>query len=118
DGANAVAGTVTAADADTLQFQPAAPLAPARLYFATLSTGVTDTSGNAMAQPYYFSFTSESLPAIAHVQPGFGAAGVAIQAKLFVTFTKAIAGTIAVTDPANPSVAQAFTITNSSVAFV
>jgi len=58
DAANAaVAGTVTYAGT-TATFAPAA-LAPETTYTATLTTGIKDAAGNAMAQEYTWTFTTE-----------------------------------------------------------
>ena len=63
DAANIpVAGAVTYAGS-TATFAPAAPLAAARLYTATLTTGLKDAAGNALAQPHSWSFTTAAQAA-------------------------------------------------------
>ena len=55
----AVAGTVTYnASTDTATFTPSTALAYSTTYTATITTGVTDTSGNPLASNYSWSFTT------------------------------------------------------------
>ncbi len=58
NGTTPVAGTVTYSGT-TATFTPATQLSPQTLYTATITTGVKDLAGNAMALPYTWSFTSE-----------------------------------------------------------
>ena len=52
-----IAGTVTfVAGTDRIEFLPSQPLKPGMLYTVTITTGVHDTSGNAMAANYVWSF--------------------------------------------------------------
>jgi len=58
-GSIAVTGTVSYdAPSNTAKFTPSAPLAPSTNYTATISTGVKDTSGNAMQANKVFTFTT------------------------------------------------------------
>lgn len=57
-GTTPVSGTVTYSGM-TATFTPATQLSPQTLYTATITTGVKDLAGNAMALPYTWSFTSE-----------------------------------------------------------
>ncbi len=58
DGAGAsVAGVVTASGT-TATFTPSAPLAGSTTYTATVSTGIKDMAGNALASAYSWSFTT------------------------------------------------------------
>ena len=56
-GATAVAGTVSVAGA-TLTFTPTSVLGMQLAHTATLSTGIRDLAGNALAAPYSFAFTT------------------------------------------------------------
>ncbi|MGY1733782.1 DUF4082 domain-containing protein [Geodermatophilus sp. SYSU D01045] len=56
-GGAAVAGTVSAPDATTLVFTPAAPL-PAGAEVRAVLSGVRDRAGNALAAPYTLTFTT------------------------------------------------------------
>jgi hypothetical protein len=59
-----VAGTVTIAG-PVVTFTPAAPSAPlplATLFTARVEVGLTDLSGNALAAPFTFTFTTEPAP--------------------------------------------------------
>jgi len=56
-GTTPVAGTVTYAGV-TATFKPTANLAASTVYTATLTTGVKDLDGNALAANYSWSFTS------------------------------------------------------------
>jgi hypothetical protein len=58
-GTTPVAGTVTLSPSGTMAtFQPSAPLAQGKTYTATVTTGVLDLAGNALAQPHAWSFTT------------------------------------------------------------
>ena len=63
-GATPVAGTVNYSGLDAT-FTPNASLAFDTLYTATISTGARDLAGNAMANPYAWSFTTGPAPAAA-----------------------------------------------------
>ncbi|NWF77845.1 MAG: Ig-like domain-containing protein [Chloroflexi bacterium] len=61
---SAVSGTVTYdPETYTATFTPGANLDYDHEYTATLSTDITDEAGNPLAEPYTWSFTSESAPA-------------------------------------------------------
>ena len=60
---SAVAGTVTYdSDTYTATFTPDANLDYDHEYAATLSTAITDEAGNPLAEPYTWSFTTQSTP--------------------------------------------------------
>jgi hypothetical protein len=59
-GATAVAGTVTSDDAVAV-FSPTSALLPNTLYTATITTGVKDLAGNAMASAYVWTFTTAAV---------------------------------------------------------
>ncbi|MBI5187352.1 MAG: Ig-like domain-containing protein [Nitrospinae bacterium] len=65
----------------TAKFKPSAPLSPNTTYTATITTGVKDTAGNAMASSYLWSFKTgagadSTAPAVSSVSPANGATGV------------------------------------------
>ncbi len=64
DGGGPVAGTViyTEAFGSNAYFTPTDPLEPSTIYTATVSTGVTNKAGNALAQDYTWSFTTGAAP--------------------------------------------------------
>ena len=61
-GTTAVAGLVTYAGT-TATFTPAGPLAANTVYTATISTGVKDAAGNALAESKIWSFTTGAVAA-------------------------------------------------------
>ena len=74
-GATPVYGTVTYnAATDRAQFIPNAALQPSTQYTATLSTGIRDAAGNALASTYSWSFTTAAATS-APASPTLGAAG-------------------------------------------
>ena len=74
-------------------FTPTSNLALSTSYTATVTTGVKDLAGNALAANYAWSFTSGAAPdttppTITHVNPANGDAGVAINRKIAATFSE------------------------------
>jgi len=61
-GATSVPGTVTLSGA-TATFAPSQPLSNATTYAATVTTGVSDLTGNPLALSYSWSFTTEATKA-------------------------------------------------------
>ena len=58
-GVTPVLGTVTYSTiGDTATFTPSVPLTASILYTATITTGVTDLSGNALASNFVWTFTT------------------------------------------------------------
>ncbi len=114
---NPVAGTVTySAVGATATFTPTNPLSAAGLYTATISTGATDLTGNALATIYAWTFTTgtgpdTTAPTITLTTPAGGATGVAPNAAINATFSKAMnpstlnAATFTLTGPGSTSVA-------------
>ena len=85
-GLTPVSGTVTYADV-TATFTPSSSLAPSTVYTATITTGVKDLAGNALASNYVWSFTTATpTPAQAPVDLG-AAANYAVLAYSTVTNT-------------------------------
>jgi len=74
-GAAPVAGTI-AYNASTYiaSFTPSSALAPSTAYTATITTGVKDAAGNALATNHAWSFTTSAL-ASGQAAPALGAAG-------------------------------------------
>ena len=89
----AVAGTVTFdATANTATFTPNAPLGAALAYTATITTGVKDDKGVALAQDYVWTFTVAAIlgapPTVVSTVPADGATGVALNAAISATFSQ------------------------------
>jgi methionine-rich copper-binding protein CopC len=116
DGANDIAGTVTAMDARTLVLTPSAPLHEQRKYTATVN-GVADVATAPIASPYIFSFTTEALPRLTGITPPNGSSGVPTNAHVGVSFNKDITSTIAVT-PVGAGSTSALTLINAAGARV
>jgi hypothetical protein len=109
-GAAPVTGAVSyAAGSDTATFTPSASLALNTIYTATITTGATDTFGNAMAADFVWSFTTGSTvclagaPTVISSAPPNGSSGVCPN-------TVAIAGFSGAMNPTSIS-ATTFTLT-------
>lgn len=95
-GGASVAGLVTYASVGTTAtFTPAANLAPNTLYTATITTGVKDLAGNALAANYVWTFTTgagvdNSHPFITLTNPVSQATGVPLGQSVSATFNKAM----------------------------
>jgi len=94
-GAVGVSGSASYLDAThTAAFVPAAALSPVTRYTATLTIGMQDTSGNALAAPYVWSFTTGDLdttqPTVLDRFPGIDAVDVPLGASVVVTFSEAL----------------------------
>ena len=93
-GSTAVAGAVTYTGT-TATFTPAANLAYSKVYTVTVTTGVKDFAGNAIAVNYTFSFTTldapETTPPVVNsTDPLNNAIGVAGNKVVTVTFSEAM----------------------------
>ena len=93
-GGAAVAGSVISSG-QTATFAPAAPLQVSTLYSATVTTGVKDLSGNALAAAKVWTFTTGSsadttAPVVATTSPLPAAVGVLTTASIQATFSKAM----------------------------
>ncbi|MGE5247202.1 MAG: Ig-like domain-containing protein, partial [Verrucomicrobiota bacterium] len=95
-GTVGVPGTVTLnGSGTTATFKPSAALANGTTYTATITTGVQDAAGNAMASNYSWSFTTAAAadatpPAVTSVAPADGASNVAVNASLTANFSEAV----------------------------
>jgi tetrahydromethanopterin S-methyltransferase subunit B len=93
-GATAVSGTVTYVGT-TATFAPASALAISTTYTATITTGVKDLAGNAIASVFGWSFTTgagsdTTAPTVSHTDPANSATGVAINKKIAAAFGEAM----------------------------
>jgi hypothetical protein len=93
-GATAVAGTVTYTGT-TATFAPTVALASNTTYTATITTGVKDLAGNAMANAFAWSFTTgasadTTAPFVSSADPANAATGVALNKKIAATFSEAM----------------------------
>jgi hypothetical protein len=85
-GTTAVTGTVSFAGS-TATFTPAAALATGTLYTATITTGATDPTGNALAANYVWTFTTAGAPSVTSTVPASGANDVPLNQKVAATFS-------------------------------
>ncbi|WP_420994982.1 Ig-like domain-containing protein [Cupriavidus sp. 30B13] len=110
-GAAPVAGSVTyVASAKSAAFVPAAALPAATLLTATVTTGASDLAGNALLGNFVWTFTTGSAPdttrpTVSLSVPAAGAANVATNTNIAVTFSKDM-------DPATIS-GTSFTLTGA-----
>jgi len=98
-GSVAVGGVVTAPLTTTVSFNPTADLEPNTTYTATITTGVKDLAGNAMATAKSWTFTTRALSALGPQPVDLKTAGnYVIMAKTGVTNvpTSAVTGDIGI----------------------
>ncbi len=90
-GGGTVTGSVSyTATGSVASFIPTAPLAYNTQYVATITTGVTDSTGNPMATNYVWSFTTAAQPIVVTTNPVNGATNVPVAQLLTATFSKAM----------------------------
>jgi hypothetical protein len=82
----------------TAIFAPASNLAPNTIYTAKITTGVTDLAGNALANPYQWSFTTGTTavvipPTVSFTDPANVETGVPLNQKISATFSKTMDAT-------------------------
>ena len=91
-GTTPVNGTVNYIDL-AATFTPAAALSPNTLYTATISTGAKDLVGNALANPYVWSFTTgaapdTTAPTVSSTIPVNGATSMAVNRAVAAVFSE------------------------------
>jgi hypothetical protein len=91
-GTTPVNGTVNYIDL-AATFTPAAALSPSTLYTATISTGAKDLVGNALANPYIWSFTTgaapdTTAPTVSSTIPVNGATSMAVNSAVAAVFSE------------------------------
>ena len=96
-GGAAVAGAVTYDPATHIAtFTPTAPLANNTNYTATITTGVKDVAGNALAVNKVFTFTTipdTTPPTVTSTSPANNSTNVAVSTVVTVTFSEAMDAT-------------------------
>ena len=91
-GTTVVLGAITSSEA-TATFKPLVNLKPNTTYTGTITTGVKDMSGNAMAAIYTFTFTTGTvaaavLPEVTLTDPAKTATDVPLNKAIAVTFSE------------------------------
>jgi hypothetical protein len=121
-----VMGTVTHDTTNTIfTFTPSSNLASGTVYTATITTGATDTFGNALAANFVWTFTTSAsgcqpAPTVSSVFPAKGAMGVCPNTIVTATFSEAMnpasidGPTFTVTGPGTTPVAGVVTYDASS----
>lgn len=85
----ALTGTVTYnATGSVASFTPSVALTYNTAYTATITTGVTDSTGDPLAANYSWSFTTALQPVVLSTVPLNGATGVALNQVLSATFSQ------------------------------
>ena len=91
-----ISGTVTyAVNGNVATFRPASALPASTVCTATISTGVRDVAGNAMANPFTWSFTTGAAsdvtaPTVTSTNPANLAVGVCTNKTINATFSEAM----------------------------
>jgi hypothetical protein len=71
---------------DTATFTPAAPLANDTLFTAAITTGATNTTGQALAANHMWTFTTGPPPKVTSTNPASAATNVPVNQKITATF--------------------------------
>ncbi len=117
-GSTPVVGSVTQGSGTTATFTPTSPLTASTVYTATLSTGIKDMQGNALATTSVWSFTTSAVvvtppaPSVSSTSPVDAATNVALSAKPSALFDMAMSPLSATTFTLN----QGTTLVPGSVA--
>jgi hypothetical protein len=93
-GTTPVSGTVTYVGTTAI-FTPASNLMASTVYTATITTGVKDLAGNALAAAYTWTFTTGTVsdttaPTVNITNPTTGATGVGVNSAIAATFSEAM----------------------------
>jgi hypothetical protein len=99
-GATPVAGTITYAGG-AATFTPLAVLATGASYTATITTGVKDSTGAALAANFVWTFTAAAPPRVVSTVPANGATAVTVNTGISATFS----------EPMDPATVTAATFT-------
>lgn len=92
--ATAIPGTVSyASSSNTASFTAAGPLLSGTTYTGTLTTGIEDSAGNALANDFVWTFTTSvapdtTAPIVTSTTPASDADGVAINTQITATFSE------------------------------
>ncbi len=118
DGANAIAGSVTyTAATRTATFTPTGSLPAGRTLTATLTSGITDTSSNALSgAPVTWTFTTvadTTAPTVQTRMPGPGATAVSTATNIVVLFDEPVMNVTATTFTVNDGAAVTGTLTSA-----
>ncbi|WP_255483999.1 Ig-like domain-containing protein [Granulicella sp. 5B5] len=125
-GATTVAGTVTYnAAGSAASFTPGTALIPNTVYTATITTSVTDSTGDPLAASYTWSFTTATPPVVLSTVPLNGATGVPLDQAISATFSQAMncatlaspATSFVLAGPGTTSVAGTVTCSGSVATF-
>ncbi len=92
-GTTPVPGAVTPTSTTTATFNPSSDLTALTTYTATVTTGITDLAGNALASDKSWSFTTgktadNSAPKVDSTNPANGATGVDVNRQITATFSE------------------------------
>jgi hypothetical protein len=93
-GSNIVSGNLSVSN-NVVTFTPAAPLLANTLYSGTVTSGVKDMAGNALASNYSWSFTTAATadiipPTVTSVSPLANATSVDVTGKPSITFSESV----------------------------
>lgn len=93
-GGASIAGTVSVSS-NIATFTPLSNLAANTQYTATITTGVTDVAGNALAKLFTWKFTTGPVtdstpPKVTYISPAYNVQGVPLNASLIVQFSKSM----------------------------
>lgn len=123
-----VVGTVTHDSTNTIfTFTPSKPLALSTAYTATITTGATDTYGNALASNFVWTFATSANPCapptVISVFPVSGTTGICPNTVVTATFNRAMnpstinATTFTLVGPGNTAVMGVVTYSGSTATF-
>ncbi|HZZ86230.1 MAG TPA: Ig-like domain-containing protein [Anaeromyxobacteraceae bacterium] len=122
----ALAGTI-GCNGNLAVFTPALPLQGGTTYRASISTAARDLAGDAMAQPYTWSFTTEPAadlvpPVVDSTLPANGTVGVPTSTTVQITFSKpvdpsSVNGSTILLDAGSGPVAGAVTLSGAVATF-